>query len=70
MPKTKEDYLEFCKGSNAGKAVYRTDGETGTRIVGEKCWGFIKTVKKVSVSDIPSGTSVEEYAQMMYDTLS
>ena len=61
-------YLELCKGTNSGEAVYETDdeGDSGTRVFGGKCWGFIKTIKKVKISRLPKDEFIEDLAERFY----
>lgn len=37
--------LEYCFGSNSGKALYLCFDNAGLRIAGCKCWGFVKKIE-------------------------
>jgi len=42
--------IEICHGSNAGKAIYFSSEHGGTRVLGPKCYGWIRPIADIPMS--------------------
>lgn len=44
--------LDYCKGSNEGRAIYlNIEGEGGRRVAGPKCWGYINPIESFEMDE-------------------